>query len=69
MKVHLVTHSIIPNLNSGLVPIDPVGLVSLIIDMLVLQLGFPRDILNIYQNFSKIKDKRIRYIEYQFSFT
>ena len=27
MKVQLVTHSIIPNLNSGLVPIDPVGLV------------------------------------------
>ena len=29
MKVQLVTHSIIPNLNSGLVPIDPVGLVIL----------------------------------------
>ena len=28
MKVQLVTHSIIPNLNSGLVPIDPVGLVD-----------------------------------------
>ena len=27
MKVQLVTHSIIPNLNSGLVPIDPIGLV------------------------------------------
>ena len=27
MKVQLVTHSIIPNLNFGLVPIDPVGLV------------------------------------------
>ena len=27
VKVQLVTHSIIPNLNSGLVPIDPVGLV------------------------------------------
>ena len=27
VKVKLVTHSIIPNLNSGLVPIDPVGLV------------------------------------------
>ena len=27
MKVQLVTHSIIPNLNSGLVPIDLVGLV------------------------------------------
>ena len=28
VKVQLVTHSIIPNLNSGLVPIDAVGLVS-----------------------------------------
>ena len=28
VKVQLVTHSIIPNLNSGLVPIDPVGLVD-----------------------------------------
>ena len=28
MEVQLVTHSIIPNLNSGLVPIDPVGLVT-----------------------------------------
>ena len=27
MKVQLVTHSTIPNLNSGLVPIDPVVLV------------------------------------------
>ena len=27
VKVYLVTHSIIPNLNSGLVPIDPEGLV------------------------------------------
>ena len=29
MKVQLVTHSIIPNLNSGLVPIDPVDLVQI----------------------------------------
>ena len=29
MKVQLVTHSIIPNLNSRLVPINPIGLVTL----------------------------------------
>ena len=29
VKVHLVTHSIIPNLNSRLVPINPIGLVTL----------------------------------------
>ena len=27
VTVQLVTHSIIPNLNSGLVPVDPSGLV------------------------------------------
>ena len=31
VKVKLVTHSIIPNLNSGLVLIDPVGLVPFIL--------------------------------------
>ena len=35
MKVQLVTHSIIPNLNSGLVPIDPVGLVVIEVEGLV----------------------------------
>ena len=30
MKLQLVTHSIIPNLNSGLVPINPVGLVGVL---------------------------------------
>ena len=29
VKVHLVTHSIIPNLNSRFVPINPIGLVTL----------------------------------------